>query len=142
MTGAQVRQSLVQTLQGLGLQPQNWPTGGVASTILTYVSNMVADITTQLANAISYQWNPTATGGGLQLLSQYFYGVTPPQATFASGSLTLTNTGGGSYTFGPNQALFNSVVADPVTGLFPQYWNTGSFTLNPSSNLTIPIQCT
>lgn len=141
MTAAQIRGSIVMVLQSLGLQPQNWAQGGIASSVLTGASNVLATLSTELSNAIAQQWNPTASGGGLQLLSQYFYGITPPQATFATGNLVLTNSGGGVYPFGAGQATFQSTVAN-ANGQYPQYVNTAPFTLLALGTVTIPVQCT
>jgi len=146
ITPAQVRASMVTVLQSLGLQPQNWATGGVASSTLTAAATILGSLSTQLSNAIAQQWNPTASGGGLQLLSQYFYGLTPPQPTFATGNVVLSNTGGGVYTYGPGQATFGSTIAN-ANGLYPQYTNISSFTLLAGSlstptTLTVPVQCT
>ena len=141
MTQAQVRAMGVTILQGLGLQPQLWPVNGVGSTLLTYSAQIIANLSSSLSTAIGQQWLPTAFGGGLQLLSKYFYGVSVPQATFASGNLLLTNTGGGVYTYQPFTAVFASTVAN-ASGVFPTYQNTTLFTLNASSSLSIPVQCT
>lgn len=146
MTATQIRASIVLVLQSLGMQPQNWAQGGIASTALTGTANILATLSSQLSSAIAQQWNPTASGGGLQLLSQYFYGLTPPQATFASGSVVLTNTGGGVYSYGIGQAAFQSTVKN-AGGQYPQYTNTAAFTLgagSPSSptTVTVPVQCT
>lgn len=141
LTATQIRSTMVVGLQTLGLQPQFWATGGIASSFLTVASNVLAGLSTQLSNAIAQQWNPTATGGGLELLSQYFYGLTPPQPTFATGSVQLTNTGGGVYTYGIGQATFGSSVAN-ADGIYPQYTNTAGFTLNASATLSVPVQCT
>ncbi len=145
ITAAQFRTSAVAILQGLGLQPQNWAQGGIASSTLTATCNLLSGLSGQLSNAIAQQWNPTASGGGLQLLSQYFFGITPPQATFASGLLTLTNTGGGVYTYAAGAATFGSTVSNQA-GVYPTYTNTAPFTLNAGSPsvptvLVIPIQC-
>ena len=112
VTAANFRSQAVLGLQSLGLQPQNWAPGGIASSTLTVACNLLATLSTQLSNAIAQQWNPTASGGGLQLLSYYFYGIVPPQATFAVGNLTLVNTGGGVYTYAAGQATFASTVAN------------------------------
>jgi hypothetical protein len=146
MTAAQVRASAVLVLQGLGLQPQLWAQGGIASSTLTAASNVLATLSTQLSGAIAQQWNPTASGGGLQLLSQYVYGVTPPQATFANGDVVLTNTGGGVYTYGAGQVTVGSSVAN-ANGQYAQYTNTAGFTLLAGSissptKITVPVQCT
>jgi hypothetical protein len=141
MTPAQIRANAVMVLQSLGLQPQNWAPGGIASSVLTVASNTLGNLSTQLANAIAQQWNPTASGGGLQLLSKYFYGVNPPQATFATGNVVLTNTGGGVYSYGIGQATFGSTVANAL-GQYPQYTNTAAFTLLALGTATVPVQCT
>ena len=141
MTAAQFRSTAVAVLEGLGLTPTRWAQGGIASSTLTVACTTLASLSTQLSNAIAQQWNPTASGGGLQLLSQYFYGITPPQATFASGMLTLVNAGGGVFTFSAGQAIFQSLDAN-AAGIFPQYTNTSPFTLNALATLTIPINCT
>lgn len=140
ITAANFRSQAVAGLQSLGLQPQNWAAGGIASSTLTVACNLLATLSTQLSNAIAQQWNPTATGGGLQLLSYYFYGITPPQATFAAGSLTLTNTGGGVYTYAAGQATFASTVANSQ-GIYPTYTNTNSFTLGALATLSVPVTC-
>ena len=146
VSAADFRTKAVAALQGLGLSPQLWAPGGGLSTTLTIACNLVAMLSTQLSNGISQQWNPTATGGGLQLLSKFFYGVSAPQPTFATGNLVLTNIGGGIFTYAPGTAFFASTVANSQ-GVIPTYTNVSAFTLNagsPSSptQITIPIICT
>lgn len=131
----------VTALQSLGLQPQNWAAGSIASSFLTVASYLLAGLSTQLSNAIAQQWNPTASGGGLQLLSLYFYNVQAPQGTFASGQVTLTNSGGGVYSYAAGQAFFASTIAN-AAGVYPTYTNEDAFTLNPSSTITIDVECT
>lgn len=140
LTAAQFRSKAVAVITALGGQPQRWAPGGVASSILTAACTIAAMLSTSLSNAIAAQWNPTSTGDDLVLLSKYFYGFTPPEATFASGKLTLTNTGGGVYTFGAGQAVFGSTVAN-AQGVFPTYVNVNAFTLNSNATLTIDVQC-
>lgn len=146
ISAADIRSTSITVLQSLGLQPQNWAQGGIASSVLTVASSIMADLSLQLSNAIAQQWNPTASGGGLQLLSQYFYGITPPQATFANGTVTLRNIGGGVYTFAAGQATFGNSVAN-AQGQYAQYVNTASFSLvagTPSvpTVITVPVECT
>ena len=148
LTAAQFRAIGVTILQGLGLAPQNWKQGGIASSVLTVSSTIAASLSTQLSNAIAQQWNPTASGGGLQLLSNFFYGFNPPQATFATGNETLQNAGGGVYSYGAGQVAFASTVANS-DGVFPVYTNTVPFTIGAgtpsvptsSSPNPVPIQC-
>jgi hypothetical protein len=141
MSATQIRGSIVMVLKALGLQPDNWAQGSIASSALTGAANILAALSTQLSNGIAQQWNPTASGGGLALLSQYFYGITPPQPTFASGNVLLANTGGGIYPFQPGQFIVESTVAN-AAGQYPQYTNTSPFTLLALQTLTVPVQCT
>ncbi len=141
-TQDQARSVLVTVLQAVGLQPQNWAKGGIASSLLTGAAALYSSASSQLSNAIAQQWNPTATGGGLQLLSKYFYGTTPPQPTFATGDLVLTNRGGGIYSYAPGQAFFSSTVKND-DGVSPVYTNVDAIALgagSPSSPTTQTIE--
>lgn len=133
-TSTQVRTSLVNNLIALGIPANNWPSGGVASTMLTVVSISIAVFSSIVVTLIQGFFLPTATGSGLALLAQYVYGVTPASATFASGNVTLTNSGGGVYTIG----IGGLTVGNTQTGV--NYTNTAGFTLNASSSLTINVQ--
>lgn len=136
MTQDQVRTTLVDLLVGLGIPADKWRTGGTASTILTVVAATFADFQSLVVDGIGSGFLETAEGGWLVLLAYYVYGVTAPPATFASGNLTLTNAGGGTYSYSAGGATF----LNPTNGI--SYVNTASFTLNPSASLTIPIQAT
>lgn len=136
ITPAQARAMLVTILVALSVPANSWIAGGVASSILTAAGNVLSMLSGQLANGIAAFFLPTATGGALQLVAKYVYGVTPPQATFASGPYTLVNAGGGVYP----TAAGALVVSDPTTGT--TYTNTSAFTLNGLATLTITIQCT
>jgi hypothetical protein len=136
LTPDQVRASLVNILIGLSVPADKWAKGGVASSILTATANVLSMLSGQLANGLTAYFLPKATGGILQLVAQYVYGVIPPQATFASGPYNLVNAGGGVYTV----AAGALTVSDPSTG--NKYTNTAPFTLNSNSSLTITIACT
>ena len=145
MSAAQIRATCVGVLQGLGLQPQNWAQGGIASSTLTAGCNILAGLSTQLSNAIAQQWNPTASGGGLQLLTQYVFGVTPPQATFASGQVTFSNEGGGAWSYGVGEVTVVSTVAN-ANGVYPTYTNAQALSLPPGtpsspSTATVDVTC-
>ena len=98
-TPAQTRTTLVNALVTLGVPADQWNPGGAFSVILTVIATVYANLTVLLAQAIGSGFLPTATGGWLTLLAIYVYGVTRPAATFASGAITLTNGGGGTFTY-------------------------------------------
>jgi hypothetical protein len=137
VTAAQFRQTLVNNLKTLGVPADQWISGSVASTLLTVVSMALALTSSLLAQTINGFFLPTATGATLQLLAFYVYGVTPPVATFASGNLTLTNTGGGVYA----QGAGTYTVQNPATG--QTYVNSQAFTLgavgSSTAILTVPF---
>jgi hypothetical protein len=135
-TATQVRTTLVNSLVALGIPADKWTPGGALSLILTVTATVYAGFTTLMAQAIGSGFLETATGGWLTLLAYYVYGVTRPAATFASGSLTLTNSGGGTYNYSPGQATF----LDTTNG--QTYTNTQAIALAPSSSQTITIACT
>lgn len=136
MTSQQVRQSWVNQLVTLGIPADQWVAGGVASTILTIIATTFASFQNLIVQAISSGFLNTASGQWLVLLAFYVYGVVAPAATFASGQLTLTNSGGGVYNFAPFTATF----LNPSTG--KTYQNVTAISLNGPSTQTITIQCT
>lgn len=127
---------MVTALVQMNIPADKWRAGGVASTMLTVVSMSLALMASILATIIQGFFLPTASGGGLKLLAQYMYGVTVPDATFASGPLTLTNTGGGLYT----KAAGEVTTTNPDTGV--TYTNSVGFSLSPSSTLDVAFTAT
>lgn len=134
MSGAQVRATMVSTLKTLGVPADQWRPGGTYSTILTVLAYAIATFLGLLAQGLGAGFLETASGGWLTLLAYYVYGVTRPGATVATGTVTLVNSGGGTYTYNAQKAIFGN----PTTGA--QYVNTNSFTLNPGATLVIAIQ--
>lgn len=128
-TSAQIRATMVTTLVSLGIPADKWRSGGVASTMLTVVSMTLALFSSLIVSFVSGFFLPTATGQGLVLLAYYVYGVTAPTATFATGAVTLTNSGGGVYVLNPGDL----VVQNPTTKV--TYTNTG--TVNVGANATV-----
>jgi hypothetical protein len=137
-TSAQIRAYIANIMMTFGIPVNKWAVGGSLSSMLTATSNFLALTSTQLAQGLTAFFLPKATGGYLQLLAVYVYNIPSAllQATFATGNVTLTNSGGGSYT----QAIGSVTVSNPTTGA--QYTNTAPFTLNPSSSLSISVECT
>lgn len=135
LTAAQIRATMVNALKVLGVPADQWKKGGVFSTILTVVSMLLAMFSALQAMAFAAGFLETATGPWLRVLAIYVYGIDPSalQPTFASGSLTLTNAGTNSFTYGAGGAIFE----DSTTGA--QYSNGSSFTLGPSSTITITV---
>lgn len=135
-SAADIRQSMVDNLVAVGVPADQWVKGGVASTMLTVISILMALTSSAIASIINGFFLPTATGISLKLLATYMYGITLPEATFASGNVVLTNTGGGSY----SQAIGSYTALNPTTKV--TYTNSAAFTLAPSSTATVPMTAT
>lgn len=136
LTTDQVRTNLVQILVGLGVPADKWRKGGVFSTILTSFAMIYAMFTSLFAQAIGSGFLTTAKGGWLTWVAFYMYGVTRPAATFASGNLTLVNSGGAVLSYTAGQLIFGNA----ATG--KQYVNTGVVSLGANSTGTFPIAAT
>jgi hypothetical protein len=135
-TNAQIRAQMVGWLTGFGIPAGQWRQGGTASTLLTVVANTFGMFAVLITSGISSFFLPTATGPWLVLLAYYVYGVTANPATFASGNVILTNTGGGVYPFAAGSATFlNSTTKQTYT-------NTAAFTLGALQTLTVAVQAT
>lgn len=132
----QIRATMVSTLVGLGIPADKWRKGSSLSSMLTTIAAQMAKFSAFLQPAIAAGWLETASGGWLKLLAFFVYGVTVPSATFASGNLTLVNSGGGVFSYGAGQAVFK----DSTTG--QTYTNEAPFTLPGSSTLTIVVNAT
>jgi len=134
LTSAQVRAKFVSMLNTLGIPADQWRQGGTLSTMLTIVSMTYANFTQIIVDAIGSQFLGTATGDWLTLLAQYVYNVQRAQATFAAGSVTLTNAGGGVFNFNPG----GITVQNLRTG--KTYTNTVAVFLGSLSTLTTTFQ--
>ncbi len=134
LTAAQLRAKLVVELLVLQVPADKWRAGGVASTILTVCSILLAMMSAVIATIINGFFLPTATGVGLKALAFYLYGVTVSDATFATGVLTLTNTGGGIYP----KVAGSYTALNEATGA--TYVNTEDFTIIGGQTLNINMR--
>ncbi len=134
LTAAQFRAKMVAELIVLGIPADKWIAGGVASSLLTVASIMLALTSTLVSTTIKGFFLPTATGDGLKALAFYVYGVDVPDASFATGVVTLTNSGGGIYPYVAG-AYF---AKNPTTG--QTYTNSANFSLGANATLDVPMR--
>jgi phage-related baseplate assembly protein len=135
LTADQLRASLLAVLVTLGFPVTSWHLGSVIRALVSIFAAVLSpftDLQVQIAKSGFLDW---AEGLWLDLLAQQVYDTTRIAATFASGSVTLNNSAGGSYPFSARQFR----VVNPTTGKI--YVNTASFTLNPlQTGLVVPIE--
>ncbi len=88
----------LSTLESVGIPARLWREGGTARSIvgaLATVGSMASQI---VAGGIRGNFLEWSESDWLTLLAWYVYKVARTPATFAAGKVTLTNTGGGSFT--------------------------------------------
>jgi len=128
---------IINSLVTMGIRADLWPKEGVAISCMTAVSSIFSGaINTTVIPAVKSGWLPTAVGNWLTWAALYSYGVNRVNATFATGQLTLTNGGGGSFSFGPFEATFQNALTKKT------YTNVDPIALAPLGTQTINIQST
>ncbi len=142
---ATIYAGFLQLATTLGLPVTSWQAGDTTrslgyleATLLNTLENVVVgyiqagflDYAAQLAESTG---NPI----WLNILAQQVYGVNVPTASYATTSLTLTNSGGGIYTVEPGDLTFS----DSSTGA--TYHNTTGGTLTgtgtPGATLSVTV---
>ena len=98
VTTDQAMESLLSTLESFQIPARSWRTGGAYRNILRATAGLYSGLSKVVAGFAASGFLDTATGGWLTLLAYFVYGVTRPTATFATGQVLFTNTGGGNYT--------------------------------------------
>ncbi len=134
ITGDQMLEKFLSTLESLGLKARSWREGGSLRTILRIVADALAAFIVSMLGFVRAGFLETATAGWLTLLAYYVYGVERIDATFATGQVQVTNSGAGIYDPVPARS-FNVINAS--TG--KAYTNVNAFALNPGDVLLIDV---
>jgi phage-related baseplate assembly protein len=132
-TTEQVKAKIYDVMGIVGVNTTTWKPGAVVRTMIAALSIMVAFGFAMVGKIARGAFLETAAGGWLTLCARYVFGVERELATFAAGSATLVNSGGGVYTVDPGDLI----LSNPDTG--KTYRNTSAFTLNGLATLIIPI---
>jgi phage-related baseplate assembly protein len=136
LTRQEVQASIYSVLARLGVNTASWKSGAVVRTIVVGVSVVLAAFSTLMADVARSGFLEFSEGAWLVLVARHVYGVEKTMATFATGQVTLTNPGGGSFAFEPGDLI----VANTVTGL--TYRNTLAATLGALTTVTIDVVAT
>lgn len=136
VTRQQVEQSTYDVLGVLGVDTTSWKPGAVVRAMITAVALLLSAFSALMAQITAGGFLETAIGAWLTLVAKYVYGVDRVEASFASGFLTLTNSGGGVFA----DAAYDRTFRNPTTG--KTYQNSTSFSLGAGSSVTIAIVAT
>lgn len=133
MTSEDVKRSIYSVIGKVGVDTTVWKPGAVVRTIIAAVSIILAALTVLVSYIAQSGFLLLAQGVWLTLVARYVFNVERELATFATGTLTLVNTGGGVFTYDAGDFS----VQNPDTK--KTYHNVEGFTLAASSTLTIDI---
>lgn len=136
LDGDTVLNTWIDKLETYGIPAKSFRRAGTARSILRVVAETFAGFTLAMSDHIKGSFLDTATGGSLTLLARYVYNVERVAATFATGSVTFTNGGGGVYSYGVGEVTVKSSVNGK------SYRNTEAITLGASSTANIAIEAT
>jgi hypothetical protein len=133
VTRDEAKASIYDALGTVGVNTTAWRPGAVVRTMIAAVAILFSAATRLIAEIAKSGFLELAVGAWLTLVARYVYGVERLAATFATGTLTLTNTGGGVFTV----AARDLIVRNPVTD--KTYVNVEPFSLGSHGTITIDI---
>jgi|GEM_PF-1477047 len=139
MTAAIAQQVIVDSLVSMGVRADLWPKEDAAYSVIVSVAALFSSaFNATVLPAIRAGWLPTATGPWLTWVAYYMYGVVRTEATFATGTVKLTNGGGGSYSYAPFAVTFQKSSTKTT------YTNLDAISLapGPGPTQTINVQAT
>lgn len=137
VTRQEVQASIYESLGVLGINTTSWKPGAVPRVMIVAVSVVLSGFSELVSLTAKGGFLELAEGDWLTHVAHYVYGVDRIEATFASGTVTLDNTGGGEYELDPDDLI----VLNPSTGR--TYRNTGSVTLAAGQlGVSVPVVAT
>ncbi len=133
MTKDEILEGMLTLADSLGFPTSAWQPGSVAREILEICAQQLANTSEVVSSVAAGGLLDYATGGWLTLLAKSFYNLDRIEATFGTGSVTLTNASGVGYVIAANDIHF----LNSTTGA--TYTNTTGGTLSAASTLTLDI---
>ena len=94
-TAATIYNAGLSVARALGLAVDSWRTGDPTPTYFGFISEILAQRDAEAVEFIKGGFLSTAEGDWLDVQAVEVYGVTPIDATYATPTVTLQNTGGG-----------------------------------------------
>lgn len=124
MTAREFLASMIETARALALPVTSWRVGDPTLTAYTWLSEQLTTRDAAAAALGEAAWLSTAPPGYDTIVASEVYGIEREGATYAQPSVTVTNTGGGSYVIEPGMLrtkatsinkTYHSIGDSPVT---------------------------
>lgn len=131
-TAEEIFDYALSVAESAGLAVTSWQTGEPARVMLRFASDILGrleSVVSALVRAQFLEYADEASRAWLKQRALDVYGVTVPEATYATGTLTLVNDSGGRYEFKAYELTFSS----SITG--ETFRNTTDGVLEPLSTL-------
>lgn len=135
LTVDQARAKIYEGLAAQGVTTTSWKPGSVVRSLIAVVAIILAAFSRVQVTILRSGFLDYAEGPWLTLLAWYVYGVRRREETFAAGSVTLVNNGGGLFELDAGDLIV--AASDGRT-----YRNTEAFTLNPTATLSVNVVST
>lgn len=133
LTTDEVKSSIYTVLGQLGVNTTNWKPSAVTRTIISTFAFILAAFSAFSAQIARCGFLLLSSGEWLKLCAKYVFGVDALEATFATGPVKLTNSGGGVFDIGPNELI----VSNANTG--KSYRNVEAFSLGAMEQLSVQV---
>jgi phage-related baseplate assembly protein len=114
LTADEVEAAIYAALVARGAKTTAWKPGAVVRTIIAGVAIVLAAFSSLAALVAAGGFLDLATGDWLTLLARYAFGVERIGATFATGTVTLTNASGTAYSGGADDLIVQNSTTDAV----------------------------
>lgn len=136
LTTEEVKAAIYAALEARGASTTTWKPGAVVRTLIAGVAIVLSALSTLIAQVAQSGFLQTSTGSWLTLVARYVYNVERDLGAFATGTVRLTNGGGGIFALDAGDL----VVINSASG--QTYRNTAAVTLGALSEAVVPVQAT
>jgi phage-related baseplate assembly protein len=135
LTKDQVQAAIYAGIAAQGTQTTTWKPGAIVRTMIYAVSVVLAAFSSLQATIANSGFLDLAERVWLTLLARYVYNVERDVGSFATGTITANNAGGGTYSGDPGDII----AVNPTTG--KSYRNTEAFSIGSmQTGVVIPMQ--
>lgn len=132
-TKAQIYDLALRVATSVGVDVSTWQAGDPTRSLYHVESESLSALETMVVGFIRSGFLDYAEGDWLKVHAKQVFNVDVPDATFASTTVVLTNTGGGVYDIDANDLTFRNSSTDKT------YHNTTGGTLTSGPGTTLPL---
>lgn len=132
LTEDDVKAAYYDVLGIVGVSVTSWKPGAVVRTMIAVTSVVISALSQLQAKIARSGFLELAEGSFLTLVAHYVYNADRLLAAFATGTVTLTNTGGGIYSGDPGDLVVSTLAGKT-------YRNVSPFSLGANATLALTV---